>query len=84
MCDPATGLFEVIGIRNKKSKRTVSLLDQTWHCCYPHPRKCISDNGNAFLGKEFQELLQSNGVKSGQTTVNHSQANFVESMFTKL
>jgi hypothetical protein len=42
------------------------------------PKRCISNNGNEFLGKEYQELLQSYGVKSVATTVKNPQANFVE------
>jgi RNase H-like domain found in reverse transcriptase/Integrase zinc binding domain len=77
-CDPATGWFEVAEIRNKTYEGTAKILDQTWFCRYPRPKRCISDNGNEFLGKEFQELLQSYGVKSVATTVKNPQANFVE------
>jgi transposase InsO family protein len=78
MCDLATGWFEVAKIRNKTSKGTAKKKDQTLFCRYPRPKRCISDNGNEFLGKEFQELLQSYGVKSVATTVKNPQANFVE------
>ncbi len=78
MCDPATGWFEVAEIKDKTSEGTAKILDQTWFCRYPRPKRCISDNGNEFLGKEFQELLQSYGVKSVPTTVKNPQANFVE------
>jgi len=39
---------------------------------------CISNNGNEFLGKEFQETLQSYGVKSVSTTDKNPQANLKE------
>jgi transposase InsO family protein len=78
MCDPATGWFEVAEIKDKISEGTAKIFDQTWFCHYPNPKRCISDNGNEFLGKEFQELLQSYGVKSVTTTVKNPQANFVE------
>ena len=78
MCDPATGWFEVAEIKDKTSEGTAKILDKTWFCRYPRPKRCISDNGNEFLGKEFQELLQSYGVKSVPTTVKNPQANFVE------
>jgi transposase InsO family protein len=78
MCDPETGWFEVAEIKDKTSKGTAKILDQTWFCRYPRPKRCISDNGNEFLGKEFQELLQYYGVKSVPTTVKNPQANFVE------
>ena len=35
----------------------------------------IHDNGNEFIGKEFQELLSSYGIKSVPTTVKNPQAN---------
>jgi transposase InsO family protein len=62
MCDPATGWFEVAEIKDKTSEGMAKILDQTWFCRYPRPKRCISDNGKEFLGKEFQELLQSYGV----------------------
>jgi Integrase zinc binding domain len=49
----ATGWFEVAEIRKKTSEGTAKILDQTWFCRYPRPKRCISDNGNEFLGKEF-------------------------------
>jgi transposase InsO family protein len=78
MCDPATGWFEVAEIWNKTPEGTAKILDQTWFFRYPRPKRCISDNGNEFLGKEFQELLLSYGVKSVATTFKNPQANFVE------
>jgi Integrase zinc binding domain len=68
MCDPATGWFEVAESKDKTSKGTANILNQTWFCSNPRPKRC-GDNGNEFLGKEFQELLQSYGVKSVATTV---------------
>jgi hypothetical protein len=56
MCDPATGWFEIAEIRNKTAEGTAKILDQPWFCRYPRPKRCIGDNGNEFLGKEFQEL----------------------------
>ena len=37
----------------------------------------IHDNGNEFLGREFQELLQSYGIVSRATTVKNPQANSI-------
>jgi Integrase zinc binding domain len=54
ICDPATGWFEGAKIKDKTSEGTAKILDQTWFCCYPRPKRCISDNGNEFLGKEFR------------------------------
>jgi hypothetical protein len=84
MCDPATGWFEVAEVKDKASEGTAKILDQTWFCLYPRPKRCISDNGNEFLSKEFQELLQSYGGKSVPITVKNPQANFVESVHQTL
>ena len=78
MCDPATGWFEIAEIGNKKAETAASKLDESWLCRYPRPSRCIFDNGNEFLGKEFQELLDSYGIKPTPTTVKNPQANHVE------
>ena len=78
MCDPATGWFEIVEVDNKKSLTAAKLLDRVWFCRYPRPKQCIHDNGNEFTGLEFQELLDSYGVKSTPTTVKNPQANLVE------
>jgi hypothetical protein len=67
MCDPATGWFEVAEIKDKTFEGTAK-----------RPKRCISDNGNKFPGKEFQELLQSYGVKSVPKIVKNPHADFVE------
>jgi hypothetical protein len=36
---------------------------------------CITDNGNEFLGTEFQDLLRSYGVQPIHTTIKNPQAN---------
>jgi hypothetical protein len=33
-------------------------------CCYPRPLICLHDKGTKFTGIEFQELLQSYGIKA--------------------
>jgi transposase InsO family protein len=39
--------------------------------------ECIHDNGSEFVGIEFQEMLQSYGIKSGPTTVRNPQSNAI-------
>jgi transposase InsO family protein len=78
MYDPATSWFEIAEIRDKSSEGNAKMLSQTWFCRYPRPKRCIHDNRSEFLGKEFQELLKSYGIKSVAKTVKNSQANFVE------
>jgi hypothetical protein len=78
ICDPETGWLEIAEIRDKSSEGTAKILDQTWLCTYPRPKRCIHENGNEFLGKEFQELLKSYAIKSFEKTVKNSEANFAE------
>jgi transposase InsO family protein len=49
-----------------------------WLTRYPRPERCIFDNGNEFLGKDFQDQLETHGIKAVPTTVKNPQANYVE------
>jgi transposase InsO family protein len=73
--DKATGWPEFIAIRNKTSYHISILFDGEWLCCYPRPVKVIFDNGNEFLGQEFQELLQSYNITAVPTTVKNPRSN---------
>lgn len=79
MIDPATRWFEAKEIlQDDVDGEWVALqLDSVWFCRYPRPRRCIYDNGNEFVGTEFQELLQSFDVKAVPTTVKNPQTNAV-------
>ena len=79
MCDPASGWFEVHEVKDKSSLGTAHTFDQQWLCRYPRPtRGVVYDNGSEFLGKEFQEMLDSYGLTHLPTTVKNPQANYVE------
>jgi hypothetical protein len=78
ICDPATGWFEIAEIHDKRAETAAIVLDRTWFARYPRPKRCIFDNGSEFLGREFQDLLNSYGVKRRPTTVKNPQANYVE------
>lgn len=78
MCDPCTGWFEIMELNPKTAENAAYVLDRQWFCRYPRPHRCIFDNGREFLGREFQELLESYGVQPIPTTVKNPQANFVE------
>ena len=41
----------------------------------PRPQKCIHDNGKEFTGEEFEDMLESYGIKSKSTTVKNPQTN---------
>ncbi len=57
MCDPETGC--------KTSKGTAKLFDKTQLCCYPCPKRCISDNRNkcpgTFLGRLYTTAIWMQG-----------------------
>jgi transposase InsO family protein len=72
-----TGWFEVTETKDKIAAETAKVLVQAWFCRYPQPLRCITDNGNEFLGTEFQELLRSCGVQPIHTTIKNPQAKFV-------
>ena len=61
--------MELVAIPNKET------LTVAWFSRYPRPVECVHDNGSEFVGIEFQEMLQSYGVKSKLTTVRNPQAN---------
>ncbi|MGH3055234.1 MAG: RNase H-like domain-containing protein, partial [Gaiellaceae bacterium] len=75
--DPATSWIEIIEIPDKTARTTALMLDRHWFCRYPRPLFCIYDNGNEFLGFEFQEMLESYGVLSKPTTIRNPQANAI-------
>jgi hypothetical protein len=78
MFDPATSLFEVLEISNKRTVTCANLAENTWlfHC--PRPLQCIFDNGSEFLGAEFANTLASYGIKQVPTTIKKPAANMVE------
>ena len=78
ICDPVTGWFEIVEIPNKSAKTTARKLNQMWLTRYPRPERCIFDNGNEFLGQDFQNQLIAYGIEAVPTTVKNPQANYVE------
>ncbi|GKY94846.1 hypothetical protein MPSEU_000449600 [Mayamaea pseudoterrestris] len=78
MADPSTGWFEVMEVKDKTADHIAQTFDRCWLCRYPRPVECIFDNGNEFLGRGFQEMLESFGIEPTPTTVKNPQANFVE------
>jgi hypothetical protein len=75
--DKATGWPEFIAIQNKTSYHIAILFDSEWLCRYPRPARVIFDNGSEFMGQEFQELLESYGIKPVPTTVKNPRSNGV-------
>ena len=54
MIDPATGWFEIIKIKDKRSDTIADIVERTWFSRYPWPGKVIYDHGNEFMSNEFQ------------------------------
>jgi hypothetical protein len=73
--DLSTHFMEIVALKNKESITIARSLDQVWLCRYPRPVDCLHDNGTEFISAEFQELLQSYGIRSKLTTVKNPQAN---------
>lgn len=77
MIDPATSWFEIAEIPNKTAETVALTLDRMWFCRYPRPREITYDQGGEFTGTEFQELLQSYGIKRKPATSRNPQSNGV-------
>ena len=75
--DKTTGWPEFVAIRNKTSLHIASSFDSEWLCCYPRPAQVVYDNRSQFTGQEFQELLESYGIKPLATTIRNPRSNGV-------
>lgn len=69
MIDETARWPKIVPIKNKQSKNIVELTDSEWFCRYLRPLYCLHDNGKEFIGKEFDELLESYEVTSQPTTI---------------
>ena len=89
MIDPDTGWFDIIEITpfyiedvtlgndeyiDKSSYRVPQLLNNTWLCRYPRPRKVVFEKVSE-LQRDFTPLLKDFDIKSVLTSVNKPQAN---------
>ena len=72
--DKATGWPEFVAICNKTSYHIAILFNSTWLCHYPRLARVIYDNGTEFTGQDFQELLDSYGIKAVSTTVRNPKS----------
>jgi transposase InsO family protein len=75
--DTVTTYCEVVLLRNKTAAHVGYQFETQWLNRYPKPDKCIFDQGNEFLGEDFQAVLRKRGVKPAGTTVKNPQANAV-------
>jgi hypothetical protein len=77
MIDPSTNLLELIVVLDKESHTVAHAFDRSWLCCYPRPLICLHEKGTEFTGIEFQELLQSYGIKAVIATTANPQTNAI-------
>ena len=77
MIDPATNYMELIAVSDKESLTVARAFDRSWLCRYPRPMICLHDRGTEFTGFEFQELLQSFGIRSKTSTAGNPQSNAI-------
>jgi hypothetical protein len=77
MIDPSTHLLELIVVSDKESRTVARAFDRSWLCRYPRPLICLHDKGTEFTGIEFQELLQSYGIKAVIATTANPQTNAI-------
>jgi hypothetical protein len=67
--DPNTNFIKMIALTSKASILVARAFDQIWLCRCPRHLECIHDAGTEFMGFEFQELLQSYGIKPLVSTI---------------
>jgi transposase InsO family protein len=77
MIDLSTNLLELIVVPDKESCTVARAFDCSWLCHYPRPLICLHDKGTEFTGIEFQELLQSYGIKAAIATTANPQTNAI-------
>jgi hypothetical protein len=75
--DMVTNLTGLVRIDNKKSAHVREKFEHCWLARYPRPSNCIHDNGGEFTGFEFQELLETFGIKDVPTTSRNPTANAI-------
>ena len=68
--------YALTQIHEKTAYRVASQVRETLSR-YPRPVCVIYDQGNEFLGYEFQQMLHSNGIKSNLSTVKNPMSNAI-------
>ncbi|KAG7345677.1 integrase core domain containing protein [Nitzschia inconspicua] len=75
--DPATNLIEIQPLLNGTAIEAADVVEDTWIARYPHPVRCITDNGPEF-GQEFRDRLEKNlGIKVRSSTARNPQGNSI-------
>ncbi len=75
MIDPATGLFEIAEIPEKKADVIANILEMTWLTRYPWPKYVIADRGKEFM-REVRDMLRHDyNISRRLITTRNPQAN---------
>ena len=63
--DPVTNLVDIILLdgSNPGAQYCGERFEIVWLSRYPKPNRCIYDNGNKFLGRGFQEILEKHKIE---------------------
>ena len=74
-----TNLLEIVWIDKKKSENITQRFAYTWLSLslYPCPAQIIYNNGEEFIGHEFQDMMRSLGITSKPTKLKNPQANAI-------
>ena len=68
---------ELISLTDHQGLTVCAELDNEWFCRYPRPNIVLSDQGPELIGMEFNELLQSYGVRHHYSTKYMPTANAI-------
>ena len=75
MIDPATGWFEMAGIKTKRADVIANVIEQTWFNQYPWHMEVVLDRGTEFMAK-FKEMIQRDyGITKRLITAQKPQIN---------
>lgn len=74
MVDPSTNLIEIAPMLTTTSKEGASIVENNWFAQYPHPLKCVTDQGPEFAF-DFQAMLQKNSIHHSASTSHNPHGN---------
>ena len=77
MSDPVMNYCKLIRIDNKSAAHVGQKFENEWLSWYPRPQSCIYDQGNEFLGYQFQQHLHHYNIHSKVSMVKNPQSNAV-------
>jgi len=75
MIDPATGLFEIVEIKEKKADYIANILEMTWLTRYPWPTEVVFDRGAEFKAEVRELIVNEYGRVPKMITTRNPQAN---------